>query len=63
MLTFRFSSASGDILQGVLLSSSFPLALIWSVIVLTILTGIICNMFILLLHLQFIVILIVTFII
>ena len=38
--------------------SYFPLALIWSLIALTILTGIICNMSILLLHLQFKVILI-----
>ena len=38
--------------------SYFPLALVWSLIALAILTGIICNMSILLLHLQFKVILI-----
>ena len=40
--------------------SYFPLSLIWSLIALTILTGIICNMSILLLHLQLKVILIET---
>ena len=43
-------SASGDIFQGVLLSTCFPLALIWILLALTILTGIICNMSILLLQ-------------
>ena len=61
MLKFRFSSASEDIFQRVLLSNCFPLALIWSLAALTILTGIIYNMAILLLHLQFKVILIGTF--
>ena len=61
MLRFGFSSTLGNIFQEVLLPtflSYIPLALIWSLIALTILKGIICNMSILLLHLQFKVILI-----
>ena len=63
LLKFRFNSALGDIFQGVLLLTCFPLALLWSLIALTILTGIICKMSRLLLQLQFKVILIGTFII
>ena len=66
LLKFRFRSTSGDILQGLLLPNYYQLFSIGISLefdCIDLLTGIIYNMSILLLHLQFKVILIGTFVI